>query len=142
MRSAAQGSEYAAAYLEANAGLKDLTAHERDEARRRASQPLSSLQSPGLGAFEPELLATARNPAKAKPRRNTIVLGSICVIGLLYVASYIAFRQTHVEVWERDKQAYVIFPQSYGLPLYYVWRPLAYLDAAMTGMRYHIGPHR
>ena len=68
---------------------------------------------------------------------------SLLVIAvLLYVGGYIAFRLSHVETWERDKQAYVIFPESYGRPLYYAWRPLSYLDAALTGMRHHIGPHR
>ena len=60
---------------------------------------------------------------------------------LLYVASYAAFRQTHIEVWARDKNAYVIFPATMPF-LYYLWRPLTYLDGATTGMRFHIGPHR
>ena len=70
------------------------------------------------------------------------VTGLLMIAILLYVGGYIAFRQTHVEVWERDKLAYVIFAEGYGRPLYYAWRPLSYLDAAMTGMRHHIGPHR
>jgi hypothetical protein len=61
---------------------------------------------------------------------------------LLYVGAYLAFRQTHTETWERDKRAYVIFPESYGRPLYFAWRPLSYLDTALTGMQHHIGPHR
>ena len=56
-----------------------------------------------------------------------------------YIAGYILFRQTHVEVWERDSQAYVIFP---GSALYYLWRPLTYIDGALTGMQFHIGPHQ
>ncbi len=60
---------------------------------------------------------------------------------LLYVASYAAFRQMHIEVWDRDKNAYVIFPATMPF-LYYLWRPLTYLDGATTGMRFHIGPHR
>jgi len=60
---------------------------------------------------------------------------------LLYVASYAAFRQMHIEVWDRDKSAYVIFPATMPF-LYYLWRPLTYLDGATTGMRFHIGPHR
>jgi hypothetical protein len=60
---------------------------------------------------------------------------------LLYVGTYVWFRQTSAEVWERDKQAYVIFPAGYGGALYYLWRPLSYADGALTGMRFHIGPH-
>lgn len=29
-----------------------------------------------------------------------------------YIGTYIGFRQTHIEVWERDKQAYVIFRRA------------------------------
>jgi len=66
----------------------------------------------------------------------------IAVMLLIYTAAYVAFRQTHAEVWERDKKTYVIYPENYGRPLYYAWRPLSYLDAAATGMQHHIGPHR
>ena len=61
---------------------------------------------------------------------------------LLYVGGYAAFRQSHAEVWDRDRQTYVIYPETYGRPLYYLWRPLSYLDTALTGMQHHIGPHR
>ncbi len=60
---------------------------------------------------------------------------------LIYVVAYAAFRQSNVQVWEKDKQAYVIFP--IGQPfLFYLFRPITYLDGALTGMRFHIGPHR
>jgi hypothetical protein len=65
----------------------------------------------------------------------------LLILFLIYIASYVAFRQTHIEVWERDKSAYVIFPLNASF-LYFVWRPLTYLDASITGMRFHIGPHR
>jgi hypothetical protein len=62
---------------------------------------------------------------------------------VLWVGAYVAFRQTHIEVWQKDNNAYVLFPAGdAGLALYYVWRPLSYLDNALTGMRFHIGPHR
>ena len=43
---------------------------------------------------------------------------------------------------ERDRQVYVMFPEGPGRLLYYLWRPLTYVDGAATGMRFHIGPHR
>lgn len=62
---------------------------------------------------------------------------------VLYVGSYLAFRTANSETWERDGLAYVIFPQeAHGAALYYLWRPLSYVDGAVTGMRFHIGPHR
>ena len=72
-----------------------------------------------------------------------MTIGRVLVIALaFYVGAYVGFRQTHIEVWERDKQAYVIFPEGYGATLYYLWRPLTYVDGALTRMRFHIGPHR
>ena len=66
---------------------------------------------------------------------------AVALVLIAYVACYAIFRQSHIEVWERDKNAYVIFPAS-GLPLYYAYRPLTYVDGLATGMRFHIGPHR
>lgn len=61
---------------------------------------------------------------------------------VLYVAGYVAFRQTHVETWEKDNASYVIFPEGdVGRALYYAWRPLSYADQRLTGVGAHIGPH-
>jgi hypothetical protein len=60
-----------------------------------------------------------------------------------YVGSYAVFRLTNQEVWPQDKQTYVIFPSgALGQVLYYTWRPLSYADSTLTGMRFHVGPHR
>ena len=59
----------------------------------------------------------------------------------IYVVAYIVFRQTHIEVWAKDGQAYVIFPTSAAWT-YYLFRPLTRIDGAVTGMRFHIGPHQ
>ena len=67
---------------------------------------------------------------------------ALIVLLLVYAGSYLIFRQSNIEVWDRDKQAYVIFPAGPGSALYYAWRPLSYVDGAATGMRFHIGPHR
>jgi hypothetical protein len=66
------------------------------------------------------------------------------LLGLLlfaYFASYLWFRSTHTEVWQRDGQSYVIFPATASM-LYLLWRPLTYVDGAATGMQFHIGPHQ
>lgn len=61
---------------------------------------------------------------------------------VIYAVGYVAFRQTHIEVWAKDTNAYVIFPTgTVGQILYYGWRPLCLLDGSTTGMRFHIGPH-
>ncbi|MCW5773556.1 MAG: hypothetical protein KIT16_18080 [Rhodospirillaceae bacterium] len=65
----------------------------------------------------------------------------LLVLLAVYVAAYLAFRQARIEIWEKDKQAYVIFPESAAWT-YYLFRPLALIDARLTGMRFHIGPHR
>jgi hypothetical protein len=64
----------------------------------------------------------------------------IVALLLVYVGSYVCFRTMHIERWERDGREYVIFPRSTAV--YYLYRPLTYLDAQLTGMRFHIGPHR
>jgi hypothetical protein len=62
---------------------------------------------------------------------------------LVYAIGYHTFRQANAKVWEKDNQTYVIYPDTeLGRTLYYSWRPLAYLDGAVTGVRSHIGPHR
>jgi hypothetical protein len=41
------------------------------------------------------------------------------------------------------EQTYVIFPSgAFGQALYYAWRPLSYADSALTGIHFHVGPHR
>ena len=62
------------------------------------------------------------------------------VLLVVYVGSYVWFRSIHIERWDRDGRDYVIFPQSPAV--YYLYRPLTYLDARLTGIRFHIGPHR
>ena len=69
------------------------------------------------------------------------LLALFALVFLAYAFSYIAFRQTHIEVWEQDQREYVIFPTGSEY-LYYLFRPLTYLDSTITGMRFHIGPHR
>ena len=64
----------------------------------------------------------------------------IVMLLLVYVGSYVCFRSMHLKRWERDGRDYVIFPQSTAV--YYLYRPLTYLDSRLTGMRFHIGPHR
>lgn len=70
--------------------------------------------------------------------RNTLLM-----LLVLYVGSYIGFRQTHIEVWDKDKASYVLFPETdFGRALYYGWRPLSYADQRLTGVGAHIGAHR
>lgn len=67
----------------------------------------------------------------------------LLVLFVLYAASYVVFRQTHIEVWEKDKASYVIFADDQiGKAMYYAWRPMSYADAKLTGVGAHIGPHR
>ena len=67
----------------------------------------------------------------------------LLLLTMLYVVGYIAFRQTHIEVWEKDKASYVIFPEgTIGRGLYLAWRPMSYAVQRLTGVGAHIGPHR
>ncbi|MDQ3635951.1 MAG: hypothetical protein ACR2MD_09240 [Aridibacter sp.] len=71
-------------------------------------------------------------------KRNLFI--SILTIVLLYFSGYIIFRQTNMEIWEEDENAYVIFPEN--KILYYVYRPVSLIDGKITGMRFHIGRHQ
>ena len=65
------------------------------------------------------------------------------IIGLvfLYLLGYALIRMMNAEMWEKDGHTYVIFPESPKV-IYYLYRPLSYIDGAVTGIRSHIGPHR
>ena len=69
------------------------------------------------------------------------LLWLILIVVVVYIASYVCFRATHVEVWEKNGKLYVIFPKDYVV-VYYLFRPLTYLDGALTGMGFHIGQHQ
>jgi hypothetical protein len=69
------------------------------------------------------------------------IFGLLMVFAMAYVFSYAWLRKTHTQVWDRDGRAYVIFPSD-GAILYYLFRPLSYIDGAVTGMGFHIGPHQ
>ncbi len=71
--------------------------------------------------------------------RKWIIL--IAIVLTLYFLSYIVFRQSNSQVWENDGKAYVIFPTN-KVYLYYLYRPLSYIDGNLTGMRFHIGEHQ
>jgi hypothetical protein len=58
-----------------------------------------------------------------------------------YTAAYVTFRLLNTEVWAADGKSYVIFPADFA-PVYYVFRPLSYLDAMVTGVGTHLGPHQ
>jgi hypothetical protein len=74
-------------------------------------------------------------------RIRAAISATAIALGLVYVAAYISFRLTHTQVWERDGKPYVIFPKDAPI-VYYVFRPLSYLDGTLTGMQFHLGPHR
>jgi len=76
-----------------------------------------------------------------KSRMKRTVLISLVLIGLVYFSSYVWIRQTRTEIWEKDGNAYVIFPDD-KVYLYYFYRPLSYVDGTITGMKFHIGQHR
>ncbi len=68
------------------------------------------------------------------------ILIALTLIVFLYISSYIFIRQTHIEIWEKDKNAYVIFPEN--KILYYIYRPISLIDGKITGIGIHIGHHQ
>ena len=63
----------------------------------------------------------------------------VLFVGAVYIAAYIWLRTSRVESWDRDVHNYLILPKS--RLVYYVYQPLTCVDAHLTGMRFHIGPH-
>jgi len=59
-----------------------------------------------------------------------------------YVIGYMIYRGNHQEINEAESghPTYVIFPKD-QVWLYYLFRPMMKVDASVTGMRFHIGPH-
>jgi hypothetical protein len=58
----------------------------------------------------------------------------------VYVLSYLVFRNASIETWAKDGNSYVIFPKT-QIWIYYLFRPLSYVDSKLTAMKFHIGPH-
>ncbi len=72
--------------------------------------------------------------------KRAVIITFILAI-LFYVLSYAWIRQTRTEIWKKDGNVYVIFPED-KVYLYYFYRPLSYFDGIITGMKFHIGQHR
>jgi hypothetical protein len=68
------------------------------------------------------------------------LLISVGLIFVLYLMSYLVFRQLNTDVWIANGKPYVIFGEN--KLTYYFYRPLSILDSAITGIGFHIGPHR
>ena len=71
--------------------------------------------------------------------KHKILLVFIIIV-VLYLVSYALFRQTHIQVWNKNGEPYVVFPKG-NTAVYYFFRPLSYIDGAVTGMDFHIGLH-
>jgi hypothetical protein len=66
---------------------------------------------------------------------------SMVLLLCIYAGSYAAFRQTNQDEHPKGS-AYVYFPSGpIGHALYNVWRPLSYLDSALTGMEFLVRSH-
>lgn len=69
-------------------------------------------------------------------RRLAAFAAGACVA---YVGVYAGYRQTHAERWERDGREYVLYGSHAA---YLLFRPMRYVDQALTGTGSHLGPHR
>jgi hypothetical protein len=70
-------------------------------------------------------------------KRRLLIIGTIATV---YMLSYMIFRNTNIETWDKDGNQYVIFPEGQTW-IYYLYRPLTYIDSKVTTMRFHIGQH-
>lgn len=65
---------------------------------------------------------------------------ALCVLFILYVTSYIVLRSLWTHRVQDNKKIEMQFPKDQGW-LHAVFSPLCHLDAALSGMTFHIGPH-
>ena len=65
----------------------------------------------------------------------------LLILLLIYFGSYILMRESYAEVFNHYGNKEVIFLND-KVYLYYLYRPLSYIDGAVTGMKFHIGQHR
>ena len=77
-------------------------------------------------------------PSAHKMKKQLKVTGALTVV---YILSYLIFRDTSIETWNKDGNQYVIFPEGQTW-IYYLYRPLTYIDSKLTTMKFHIGPHK
>lgn len=74
-----------------------------------------------------------------RKQRNRSIL-ALTVFLLAYCGAYFYIRSTRAEKWDQDGKTYVLFPNSKIVWLAY--RPLTMIDASLTDMNFHIGPHK
>ena len=65
------------------------------------------------------------------------LVGLLVSLTIAYGAIYLAYRFPNTETWGDDQV--VVFGSSAS---YLFFRPAAYVDGNLTGMRFHLGPHR
>ena len=70
-------------------------------------------------------------------KRPLKIIGTLATV---YVLSYLNFRNTNIETWDKDGNDDVIFPKGQTW-IYYLYRPLTYIDSKLTAIHFHIGPH-
>src|SRR5262245_51154741 len=98
--------------------------------------PPAFLRRPCFGGKH---IATTRFGGDKVSRFVTLVV----LLLAIYAGSYAFFRQTNQEVWPKDKQTYVMFNSgALGHALDDAWRSVSYSDSTLSGMRFHVGPHR
>lgn len=75
---------------------------------------------------------------QSNPRRHRLSRRIAAALAIVYLGSYVAYRETHREP-HIDGRMYLLFDSRFA---YLLYRPLCYLDATLTGMHFHLGPHR
>ena len=70
-------------------------------------------------------------------KKKSAIIGILIII---YTISYLIYRNSNIETWDKDGKDYVIFPKTHKW-VYYIFRPATYIDSKFTKMQFHIGPH-
>jgi hypothetical protein len=73
---------------------------------------------------------------------NTQMKKRVTLIGLIftaYVISYLIFRNTNIEIWEKDAGEWINFNKN-NVWIYYFYQPLIYIDSNLTSLGIYIEP--
>ena len=65
------------------------------------------------------------------------LVGLLVSLAIVYGALYLAYRFPNTQNW--GDEPVVVFGSRAS---YLFFRPAAYIDGNLTGMRFHLGPHR
>jgi hypothetical protein len=70
-----------------------------------------------------------------KKRQQAIIF----ILIIVYVSSYLLFRNSSIEIWQKDGGEWVNLKANQAW-IYYLYWPLIYIDTSFTSLSFYIEP--